>query len=339
MKGINISDKILDLQNRNLHLVESHPIKIIKELIQGYFNFKNFDNLEPFVTTKENFDDLLIPKDHPSRSLSDTYYFDENHVLRTHTSAHQTSLLNKGEKSFLVSGPVFRRDEIDSSHYPVFHQMEGLNIIPSGNKEDALEDLKKNISGLIEFLFPEAKYEMVPSYFPFTEPSLEVEIEWNNKKLEVLGCGVIQPKILSNCNVEGSGWAFGLGLERLAMILFDIPDIRLFWTEDSRFLTQFSKGKISKFEPYSKYPICYKDISFWIPENYSSNDFYEYVREIFGDLTESVKLIDNFTKNGKISHCYRIACRSLDRSLSNEEIDLKISILKENLLSKNFIIR
>ena len=119
------------------------------------------------------------------------------------------------------------------------------------------------------------------------------------------------------------GWAFGLGLERLAMILFEIPDIRLFWTDDERFSSQFKEGEITKFKPYSKYPPVYKDIAFWLPEGYVENDFFELARGVAGDLVENIECIDEFTnpKTNKTSKCYRIAYRSMDRSLTNEEID------------------
>jgi len=112
-------------------------------------------------------------------------------------------------------------------------------------------------------------------------------------------------------------------LERLAMVLFDIPDIRLFWTEDKRFLSQFKAGKITKFQPYSKFPPCYKDIAFWLPEGWEENNFAELVRNTAGDIVESVELIDKFDnpKKGKTSHCYRINYRAMDRSLTNEEVD------------------
>jgi len=173
----------------------------------------------------------------------------------------------------------------------------------------------------------------VDAYFPFTSPSWEMEIFFNQKWLEVLGCGVVHPVILQQCGLpQDRGWAFGLGLERLAMVLFDIPDIRLFWSEDSRFRNQFSNASdISKikFKPYSKHPSCFKDISFWIPYGFHENNFYELVRSIVGDLCESVQLVDSFEhpKTGKKSHCYRINYRSMDRNLTNEEVDK----LQENL--------
>jgi len=342
MIGLNIPENIWKIKDRNLHLIPNHPISIIKKRIQSFFGeeFKCFDSLDPIVEIYDNFDSLLIPKDHVSRSVSDTYYLDNNKVLRTHTSAHQTYFLNKKEERFLVSGPVFRRDEIDSSHYPVFHQMEGVKIIPNASKEDIEKDLLSTLSSLVSYLFPECTYEITNSYFPFTEPSFEFEVNWNDKKLEVLGCGVIHQEILSNCKVSNLGWAFGLGLERLAMILFEIPDIRLFWSKDDRFLSQFKEGEITKFQPYSKYPLCYKDISFWEPDNYSPNDFYEHVRNVFGDLAESVVQIDKFTnKNGKTSYCYRINCRSLDRSLLNNEVNNLNNLLRDNLILEGYEIR
>jgi phenylalanyl-tRNA synthetase alpha chain len=130
-----------------------------------------------------------------------------------------------------------------------------------------------------------------------------------------------------NTNDEGTGheigWAFGLGLERLAMVLFDIPDIRLFWTSDERFHAQFQSGKIVKFVPFSKYPPCYKDITFWVPDGFHPNDLNEVVRDVAGDLVEQVLLLDEFVhpKTQKVSNCFRIMYRSMERSLTNEEID------------------
>jgi phenylalanyl-tRNA synthetase alpha chain len=174
-------------------------------------------------------------------------------------------------------------------------------------------------------LFGETEMRWLDEYFPFTHPSFELEIYFQDEWMEVLGCGVIHPNILANAGrPNDKGWAFGLGLERLAMILFGIPDIRLFWTTDERFHSQFAKaGEIVQFKPYSKYPPCYKDISFWITDDFHINDFNELVRGIAGDLVEQMELIDNFThpKSNRTSHCYRIFYRSMDRSLTNEEID------------------
>jgi phenylalanyl-tRNA synthetase alpha chain len=230
--------------------------------------------------------------------------------------------MSEGNTKFLVTGDVYRKDEIDSCHYPVFHQMEGVCIVEEG--QDAKEELLKILDGLVAHLFPGCEYRINDDYFPFTDPSIEVEVKFQGKWLEILGGGVIQKQILDNCGLEGStGWAFGLGLERLAMILFKITDIRYFWTNDLRFLKQFESGEIVEFKEYSKFPPVFKDISFWLPESYSFNDFCEVVREAAGDIVEDIHETDNFThpKTNKTSHCYRITYRSNDRSLTNQEID------------------
>ncbi len=342
----NITLRIAEKVDRNLHLQRGHPLNTIKSMIEGHFKqvsaanpkyqFECIDNLPPMVTTKQCFDELLTPPDHVSRKLSDTYYIDKDHVLRTHTSAHQTELMRMGKDAFLCTGDVYRRDEIDSSHYPVFHQMEGVKIFdpselpsPSNPSSDesieyVQQDLKMHLEGMVKAIFGDVEMRWVDAYFPFTDPSLELEVYFQGDWLEVLGSGVIQRKILGNCDLNHTnGWAFGLGLERLAMVLFDIPDIRLFWSDDPRFIEQFRPGEVTKFVPYSKYPPCYKDVSFWKPEGFHENDLCDLVGSVAGDLVETVELIDNFThpKTNKVSLCYRINFRSMDRNLTNAEVD------------------
>mmetsp|Transcript_10635 Transcript_10635/g.19493 ORF Transcript_10635/g.19493 Transcript_10635/m.19493 type:complete len:262 (+) Transcript_10635:1261-2046(+) len=207
-----------------------------------------------------------------------------------------------------------------------------------------LDDLKTTLEGLAMHLFgPDTQCRWVDEYFPFTHPSLELEILWQDEWLEVLGCGVMRPEILQQAyggDQRKMAWAFGLGLERLAMILYRIPDIRLFWTTDERFWKQFSEDpeKQIVFQPYSKYPPCYKDVSFWIlngndkdnnnNDDVKKNDFHvhellDLVRGVAGDLVETVERVDQFVhpKTKRESQCYRITYRSMDRSLTNEEID------------------
>lgn len=134
---------IIDRQSRKLHKQENHPINILTNHIYKYFekyNFQIFDNLSEIVNVEDNFDKLLIPKNHPARSKSDTYYIDDTHVLRTHTSAHQNELLSKGITSFIITGDVYRKDTIDAHHYPVFHQMEIFTLID--DDKDAETELK-----------------------------------------------------------------------------------------------------------------------------------------------------------------------------------------------------
>ncbi|KAL6776743.1 TSF2 [Auxenochlorella protothecoides x Auxenochlorella symbiontica] len=332
----NVPESIYEKLGVNLHQRPSHPLGIIKTSIYEYLQkadpaLKTFDDLYPVVTVKANFDDVLVPADHVSRNPNDTYYVSDATVLRCHTSAHQLELLKRGEPAFLITGDVYRRDSIDSTHYPVFHQMEGLRVLGPEDwgsmdpTQYAETQLKQTLEGLAQHLFGSVEMRWVDAYFPFTEPSFELEILFKGEWLEVLGCGVTQQSIVDDGGFAGrKAWAFGLGLERLAMVLFDIPDIRLFWTEDSRFLSQFKAGSMkTKFKPYSKYPPCFKDVAFWLSDSFTENNLCEVVRAVAGDLVEEVKLIDSFThpKTGKTSHCYRIAYRSMQRSLTDEEIN------------------
>lgn len=361
----NVSEHIASRVGVNLHHRQHHPLCTIKGMIHEYWNtraanaakndtnatpesskFLLFEDLPPVVHVQQNFDLLRIPPDHVSRQKTDTYYMTPDKVLRCHTSAHQVDLLASGNQQFLVTGDVYRRDEIDASHYPVFHQMEGVRLFDATttSQDEIQADLKEGLEGMARHLFgADAPHRWVDEYFPFTDPSLELEVFYQDDWMEVLGCGVIHPDIIVNAGLDPgktSGWAFGLGLERLAMVLFQIPDIRLFWTTDKRFHKQFNAGKITKFVSYSKYPPCLKDMSFWLNDSSSNddnagdafnnsdsgfveNDLSELVREIAGDLVENMKMIDSFVhpKTGRTSHCYRITYRSMDRSLTNEEID------------------
>jgi len=341
-----VTDTIFQKLGVNLHHRKDHPLGIIKEAIFQYFEqtegegaFKLFDDFYPVVTTTQNFDELLIPEDHISRSENDTYYVDSEKVLRCHTSAHQAELLREKHKNFLVIGDVYRRDTIDATHYPVFHQMEGLKIFEGGAETSVVEaDLKRTLEGLARHLFGDVECRWVDAYFPFTDPSIELEIFFNGEWLEVLGCGVMQQQILDGNYGEGhKAWAFGLGIERLAMILFDIPDIRLFWSDDERFLKQFKEGDLgAKFKSFSKFPPCNKDISFWISPEFTENNLCETIRGIAGDIVEEVKLIDEFTnpKKGKTSHCYRVVYRSMERSLTDEEINSLQEQVRSEIVDK-----
>lgn len=174
-------------------------------------------------------------------------------------------------------------------------------------------------------------FRWVTTQFPFTEPSWELEVKFRDKWLEVLGCGIMRQEILRNAGANDRiGWAFGLGLERLAMCLYQIPDIRLFWSKDTGFLQQFNVKNVNDnviFKPISSYPQCNNDISFWLPDSsseYTSNDFYDLVRTLGGDIVEQVTLVDEFKhpKNGKVSHCYRITYRHMERTLTQAEVNI-----------------
>jgi phenylalanyl-tRNA synthetase alpha chain len=324
----NIPSSIENKLNMKLHNQKNHPIEIMKNHIYDYFSklndyeFKTFDDLSPIVSVEDNFDKLLILPDHSSRRKSDTYYINEQQVLRTHTSAHQNELLKQGYTSFLVTGDVYRKDEIDSRHYPIFHQMEMLTIV-NVNPE---EELKRILSGLIEHLFPTCEYRFNKDYFPFTNPSFEIEVMYNNKWLEILGCGIVQPKILENNGIHKNAIAVGLGLDRLVMIFANIPDIRYLWSTHERFLNQYSNGKIVTFQPYSVISSQSRDVSFFIPnEKISSNqwldenDFFELIREHSGEMMEEVSLTDCYynKKLEKYSRTYRLSYSPIDPDMKD----------------------
>jgi phenylalanyl-tRNA synthetase alpha chain len=326
--------------------------------------------MNPVVTTEQNFDSLLVAADHVSRSKSDCYYLNENYLLRAHTSSHQAELIRMGMNNFLVVGDVYRRDEIDKNHYPVFHQVEGVRLLtkhdifrneklaqelpifdPNGNRTaekqethtlDAVyiltQSLKTCLNDLCHELFgKDVEIRWVEAYFPFTHPSWEVEVKLGGEWLEILGCGIMEQKLLANAGADDKiGWAFGLGLERIAMKLYGIPDIRLFWSVDSGFLSQFEVD-----DPYtpitykavSQYPPCINDISFWLPADgtFTSSDFYDLVRSIGGDMVEKVSLVDEFhhLKKSRWSHCYRIVYRHMQKTLTQEEANKIHKLIEE----------
>lgn len=390
----NVTPTIIGLVGRNLHLTPHHPITILKKRVVRHFHqtytartgnalYAHFDNIPPVVTTEQNFGSLLIPDGHVSRTKRDNYYINADTVLRAHTSAHQRDFIRMGFDRFLVTGDVYRRDEIDQSHYPVFHQMEGVRLFTrdelfqrslddslglfeaSGSvetqdkqKPHTLEavklmelHLKDTLVKLIQSLFGgETEYRWNPCYFPFTHPSYELEIKFKGEWMEVLGSGIMRQDILSKGGAEEKiGWAFGLGLDRLAMLLFDIPDIRLLWSRDERFLSQFAATTAGvdaaltttniTFIPYSKYPPCFKDISFWLSasdEGFNDNDLCDVVRSMAGDLVEKVERIDRFRHpgTGRVSLCYRITYRSMDATMTHEEVNSLQNSIRDVLADK-----
>jgi phenylalanyl-tRNA synthetase alpha chain len=188
-------------------------------------------------------------------------------------------------------------------------------------------------------LFKPLKARWIEATFPWTTPSWEIEIWWKGEWLEMCGCGVVKQAVLDNAGFPDKiGWAFGIGLERTAMILFGIPDIRLFWSQDSRFLSQFSPETVSTFKPWSKYPGITRDVAFWMQQGVDvhENDFTEIVRSTAGDLVENVSVVDEFThpKTGRRSKCFRINYQAMDRNLTNDEINELQTAVESGLVSE-----
>ncbi len=233
----------------------AHPLTKVMDSLKETFIGMGFEIAEgPEVETDYyNFEALNIPKNHPARDTQDTFYVNENTVLRTQTSPMQIRVMEKKKPPIRVLAPgrVYRSDALDATHSPVFHQIEGLVV----DKGVTMADLKGTLEVFLKELYGEnIKVRFRPHHFPFTEPSAEVDVSCfacggsgcpvckGEGWIEVLGCGMVHPTVLSNCGIdpeEYSGFAFGIGLERIVMSKYDINDIRLFFENDVRFLSQF----------------------------------------------------------------------------------------------------
>ena len=233
-----------------------HPITIIKNRIINIFSKVGFELSEgPEIEDDwHNFTALNLPKDHPARDMQDTFFIQQNPdiLLRTHTSSVQVRYLedNPPPLKIISPGRVYRNEAISSRSHCIFHQIEGIYV----DEKVSFADLKQMILYFTKSMFGKSKLRFRPSYFPFTEPSAEVDIYWGLETetdhritkgtgwLEIMGCGMVDPNVLQNCNIDSekyTGYAFGLGLERIAMLIYQIPDIRLFFENDVRFLNQF----------------------------------------------------------------------------------------------------
>mgnify|MGYP004510127481 FL=1 len=232
-----------------------HPLTKVMNELKDIFIGMGFDIAEgPEVETDYyNFEALNIPKNHPARDTQDTFYIEDNIVLRTQTSPMQVRVMEKQGPpiKMIAPGRVYRSDAVDATHSPIFHQIEGLVV----DKGVTMADLKGTLEEMLKALYGEkTKVRFRPHHFPFTEPSAEVDVSCfacggkgcsvckGEGWIEILGCGMVHPKVLANCGIDPeiySGFAFGIGLERIVMGRYDINDLRLFFENDLRFLTQF----------------------------------------------------------------------------------------------------
>ena len=243
----------------NFDIYSSGHFSVINQTmaeLEEIFQNMGFDIVEgPEIDTVKNvFDDLNSPKNHPSRSLSDTFYINENTLLRPHTSSMQIRVMNEGKLpiKMVSAGRVFRNDEVDSTHSPMFHQLECLVV----DENVSMANLKATLEIFIKEMFgSDMKMRYRPHHFPFTEPSLEVDVTcpicggkgcpacsntgWS---MELLGGGMVHPNVLENCGIDSekyTGFAFGLGVDRIAMVKYGLDDIRLLFDNDKRFIEQF----------------------------------------------------------------------------------------------------
>ena len=230
------------LPGRGLKRAGLHPITLISQRIESLFQQIGFEIVDgPEVEDEyHNFEALNIPEHHPARAMHDSFYFGDGRLLRTHTSSVQIRVMKNDSPPFrfIAPGRVYRCDS-DMTHTPMFHQVEGLVV----DELVTFSELKGLLINFLEIFFEkELKVRFRPSYFPFTEPSAEVDIEGKDGWLEVLGCGMVHPNVLKNVGIDPekyTGLAFGMGVERLAMLYYGVDDLRLFFDNDLQFLEQF----------------------------------------------------------------------------------------------------
>lgn len=242
-----------------LQIGARHPISLVKNQIIDIFSTIGFNVSEgPEIEDDwHNFTALNLPEYHPARDMQDTFFIQTNPdvLLRTHTSSVQVRYMenNKPPIRTISPGRVFRNEAVSSRSHCIFHQVEGLYI----DKDVSFADLKQTLLYFTKEMFGKSKIRLRPSYFPFTEPSAEMDIYWGLKTetdyritkgtgwLEIMGCGMVDPNVLKNCGInpeEYNGFAFGMGIERIAMLLYQIGDIRMFYENDVRFLEQFKSN-------------------------------------------------------------------------------------------------
>ena len=322
----------------DLSRTEGSPVHELVKRISTIPEYANFDiiHVPEIMSTKIAFDLFDFPADHPARSKSDTYYIGDNHILRTQTTvmwyyyfqqdAIKEKLTRKEPMGVFCYGKVYRKDEIDRHHMNVFHQIDALYIAPKESEPIDLDTLKDVELKIVKAIFGDVESRFVEETFPYTHPSTEIEIKRNEDWLEILGSGVVKPSVLEMLGVDSTiynGWAFGSGIERWAMISMELPDIRLLWSEDARVKKQLVLG--NAYKEVSKYPPVVRDISFIVTKDFVPNNYFDLVRDIAGDLVEQVELVDKYENEeklgaGNVSYAYRITYRSIERTLTSEEV-------------------
>ena len=356
-----------------------NPVEMIARRLISSDYYKDFVRLDvpEVVAEYETFDMFHFPHDHVARRPSDSYFIQKDEgdssqsmLLRPHTTVMwyhylkgewRETLEKNGEIKILSTGKVYRVDELDTTHHECFHQIDGLKIVRKDREEITQNTLREVLSETIRSVFwKEVPHKFHEDSFPYTVESLEVEVEYNEKVIEVLWAWIVHPSVLEALWIDStkySGWAFGFWIERLAMLLKDIPDIRIFWSEDERVLKQWWD-----FEPYkavSSLPPVYKDISCivdktlfqkdekesqkkWAIELINEADSFEIagiVRDIAGWIVEEVRVIDIYENDSqfgsdKKSVTINIVFRSLERSLTHEEINILYFQIRESITNE-----
>ncbi len=325
--------RILNLPD--LSRTEGSPIKEVVSKAKSLKSLSGFDDIKipEIIPTSIFFDMFNMPPGHPARSKSDSYYVDDEHILRAHDTVFwyyylnhpeiKKRITNKESLSAVCYGKVYRKDEIDRTHMNVFHQFGAWLLVPDQQKTISSDDLKNVLSDVATNVFG-TNYRFYEHQFPYTDPSFEMEAEVKGRWVEMVGSGLVRKSVLSDMGLTGyNGWAFGFGLDRLAMASMSLPDIRLLWSQDSRVTKQLKLGQ--QFVEVSKFPPITRDISFIVDKDFVPNNYFDLIRDIGGDLVEQVELLDKYENaekfGDKLSYTYRVVYRSPERTLRTEEVE------------------
>lgn len=349
-----VSDEVLKSYLAIPDLTESsqpHAIKMVYEKIENYMRSTHLQSdvqlhrKNPIVTVEDNYDNLLIAKDNISRSSTYTHYVDEAHVLRTHTSAHLPGILRElSERSdwddvvILLPGLAYRRDVSDKKHVSEVHMLEMWRVVKnSARKQIIKDDLLAVVKGVAATAAPGWKLRIEDSPHPYTNQGIEVNAMNDGRDIEILECGLIKDDILANAGLDPknhSGWALGMGLDRLVMTLKDIPDVRYLRSNNPRIAKQ-----MTNLEPYvevSNQPAIKRDMSYSVPSEYVEEDISSDIRDALKDKKDTLEEVEILNEtpynNLPLSARERLGCqpsqknvlvrvtlRHLERSITNDE--------------------
>jgi phenylalanyl-tRNA synthetase alpha chain len=348
-----VLDRYLAVQDLT-QAAEPHAVKLLYQKIEDYMRAAHPNSevivyrQKPIVAVEDNYDKLLIGKENISRSSTYTHYADDNHILRTHTSAHMPQILEDLAKRddwedvvVLLPGLAYRRDVTDKTHLGVLHQLDMWRVIKNSPQKPAIvkDDLLAVVKGVADVAAPGWKLRIVDNPHPYTKQGIEVNAVKDGRDIEILECGLTSDQLLQNSGLdpkEYSGWALGMGLDRLVMTLKAVPDIRYLRSANPDIAKQMVD--LSLYNEVSHQPSVKRDISYSIPKGYVEEDINEDIREALGDkvnVLESVEVLsetayqklpvnirerlgcDPTQKNVLI----RITLRHLERSLTNQEVN------------------
>lgn len=334
---------IKDLTTDSRHAIGLLCQKIIAEMKKIHPNTDvRLVEYHPIVSTKDNYDDLLIDKDNISRSSTYTHYVDEDHILRTHTSAHMPAILRElaqdsswDDVLILLPGLAYRRDVTDKKHVGQVHMLEMWRIVKNSQKVITKEDLLGAVKAVASVAAPGWGLRIENSPHPYTSEGIEVNAVKEDSDIEILECGLINQQILKDAGLDTqkhSGWALGMGLDRLVMTIKQIPDIRYLRSINPEIAKQMTN--LDKYHEVSSQPAIERDMSYSVPVNYVEEDIHEDIRVALGsdlDLLESIEILsetkyhdlpDSAKQKLGIKHhqknvLVRITLRSLEKSITN----------------------